>query len=117
MLISNVLDNMSLRTFRRSKFQVGLLYETSIDQIKAIVKDIQAYIDEHEKTNQDGLVRFEEFGDSSLNITILLYVDTQKYDEYMMVVEDINFKIMEIVGAHGSDFAFPSTTVYMKKEN
>jgi len=117
MLISNVLDNMSLRTFRRSKFQVGLTYDTAIDQIKAIVKDVQAYIDEHEKTNQDGLVRFEEFGDSSLNLTILLYVDTQNYDEYMMVVEDINFRIMEIVKEHGSDFAFPSTTVYLHKEN
>jgi len=117
MLISNVLDNMSLRTFRRSKFQVGLTYDTAIDQIKAIVKDVQAYIDGHEKTNQDGLVRFEEFGDSSLNLTILLYVDTKKYDEYMMVVEDINFRIMEIVKEHGSDFAFPSTTVYLHKEN
>jgi len=117
MLVSNVLDNMSLRTFRRSKFQIGVLYETSIDQIKEIVRDIQAYIDEHEKTNQDGLVRFGEFGDSSLNITVLLYVDTQSYDEYMMVLEDINFKIMEIVKKHGSDFAFPSTTVYLHKEN
>jgi len=117
MLVSNVLDNMSLRTFRRSKFQVGLTYDTAIDQIKAIVRDVQAYIDGHEKTNQDGLVRFEEFGDSSLNLTILLYVDTKKYDEYMMVVEDINFRIMEIVKEHGSDFAFPSTTVYLHKEN
>jgi len=117
MLISNVLDNMSLRTFRRSKFQVGLTYDTAIDQIKAIVRDVQAYIDGHEKTNQDGLVRFEEFGDSSLNLTILLYVDTKNYDEYMMVVEDINFRIMEIVKEHGSDFAFPSTTVYLHKEN
>lgn len=117
MLVSNVLDNMSLRTFRRSKFQIGLLYATSIDQMKAIVKDIQAYIDGHEKTNEDGLVRFEEFGDSSLNITILLYVDTQSYDEYMLVTEDINFRIMEIVKEHGSDFAFPTTTVYMHKEN
>ena len=117
MLVSNVLDNMSLRLFRRSKFQIGLLYETSIDQIKAIVKDIQAYIDAHETTNSDGLVRFEEFGDSSLNITILLYVDTKSYDEYMEVIENINFRIMEIVKEHGSDFAFPTTTVYLKKEN
>ena len=29
--------------------------------------------------------------------------------------EDINFKIMEIVKKHNSDFAFPSTTVYLQK--
>jgi len=117
MLISDVLDNMSLRTFRRAKFHVGLVYETSIEQVKAIVNDIQTFIDEHENTNQDGLVRFETFGDSSLNVLVLFYVDTTKYDVYLAVVEEINFKIMEIVKSHGSDFAFPSTTVYLQKEN
>jgi len=117
MLISNVLDNMSLRTFRRSKFQIGLLYGTTSEQIKGVVTDLQAYIDEHDMTNQDGLVRFEEFGDSSMNITVLLYVDTQSYDEYMRVIEDINFQVMEIVSKHGSDFAFPTTTVHLHKEN
>ena len=29
--------------------------------------------------------------------------------------EDINYKIMEIVKKHNSDFAFPSTTVYLQK--
>jgi len=116
-LINDTLDNMSLRTFRRSKFHVGLTYDTSIEQIKAIVTDIQAYVDEHEHTNQDGLVRFEEFGDSSLNVLVLLYVDTTEYAVYLEVMEDINLKIMEIVKRHGSDFAFPSTTVYLHKEN
>ncbi|HIA35178.1 MAG TPA: mechanosensitive ion channel family protein [Flavobacteriales bacterium] len=117
MLISDVLDNMSLRTFRRAKFHVGLVYETSIEQVKAIVNDIQAFVDEHENTNQDGLIRFEEFGDSSLNVMVLFYVDTTEYNIYLAVVEEINFKIMEIVKKHGSDFAFPSTTVYLQKEN
>lgn len=117
MLISDVLDNMSLRTFRRAKFHVGLVYETSIEQVKAIVNDIQAFVDEHENTNQDGLIRFEEFGDSSLNVMVLFYVDTTEYAIYLAVVEEINFKIMEIVKKHGSDFAFPSTTVYLQKEN
>ena len=30
--------------------------------------------------------------------------------------EDINYKIMDIVKKHKSDFAFPSTTVYLKNE-
>jgi MscS family membrane protein len=67
-------------------------------------------------TNEDGLVRFEEFGDSSLNIMVLLYVDTQQYAEFLEVLEDVNFQIMEIVKRNGSDFAFPSTTVYLQKE-
>ena len=117
MLISDVLDNLSLRTFRRSKFYIGLVYSTTQDQIKAIITEIQKYLDDHEKTNEDGLVRFEQFGDSSLNIMVLLYVDTQEYAEFLEVLEDVNFQIMEIVKRNGSDFAFPSTTVYLQKEN
>lgn len=116
-LINDKLDNLTLRTFRRAKFCVGLTYDTSGEQIKAIVGDIQILLDQHPKTNEDGLVRFEEFGDSSLNITVLLYVDTTDYSEFMAVREEINLSIMDIVKKHGSDFAFPSTTVYLKKEN
>ncbi|PCH96458.1 MAG: mechanosensitive ion channel protein MscS [Bacteroidetes bacterium] len=117
MLISDVLDNLSLRTFRRSKFHIGLVYSTTQKQIKAIVSEIQKYLDDHEMTNEDGLVRFEEFGDSSLNIMVLMYVDTQQYAKFLEVLEDVNFQIMEIVKRNGSDFAFPSTTVYLQKEN
>ena len=116
-LINNKLDNLSLRTFRRARFYVGLTYDTGIDQIKAIVSDTQKLLDDHPKTNQDGLVSFEEFGDSSLNVMVMMYVDTTDYNEFMSVRQEVNFSIMEIVKKHGSDFAFPSTTVYMQKEN
>ena len=39
--------------------------------IKNIVKEIQNMIDEHSMTNQDGRVRFMDFGASSLDIMIL----------------------------------------------
>ena len=35
---------------------------------------------------------------------------------YLDIKEDINYKIMDIVKKHKSDFAFPSTTVYLKNE-
>jgi len=116
-LINRELDNLSLRTFRRSKFHVGLTYSTTTKQLHDIIRDIQKYIDEHELTNQDGLVRFEEFGDSSLNLMVVYYVKTKDWGEYMSVKEDINFKIMDIVSDHGSDFAFPTQTIHMHKES
>ena len=38
------------------------------------------------------------------------------WDTYLDIKEDINYKIMDIVKKHKSDFAFPSTTVYLKNE-
>ncbi len=114
-MIDAELDNLGLRPIRRVKFNIGLTYETAPEQIKAIVTDIQEMINLHEKTNQDGRVRFQEFGSSSLDIMVMYFVDSPKWEDLINVKEDVNYKIMEIVKKHNSDFAFPSTTVYLQK--
>jgi MscS family membrane protein len=114
-MIDAELDNLGLRPIRRVKFNIGLTYETTPEQIKAIVTDIQEMINLHEKTNQDGRVRFQEFGSSSLDIMVMYFVDSPKWEDLINVKEDVNYKIMEIVKKHNSDFAFPSTTVYLQK--
>ena len=114
-MIDAELDNLGLRPVRRVKFNVGLTYETSIDQIKAIVADIQQVIDLHEKTNDETEVRFQEFGSSSLDIMVLYFVNSPEWEDLIDVKEEINYKIMEIIKKHNSNFAFPSTTVYLQK--
>jgi MscS family membrane protein len=114
-MIDAELDNLGLRPIRRVKFNIGLTYETTPEQIKAIVTDIQEMINLHEKTNQDGRVRFQEFGSSSLDIMVMYFVDSPKWEDLINVKEDVNYKIMKIVKRHNSDFAFPSTTVYLQK--
>ena len=114
-MIEAELDNLGMRPVRRVKFNVGLTYETSPDQMKAIVSEIQEMINQHEKTNQEGKVRFQEFGSSSLDILVMYFVDSPKWEDLINVKEDVNYKIMEIVKKHNSDFAFPSTTVYLQK--
>lgn len=115
-MVDSELDNLSLRTFRRSNFTIGLTYSTSSEQIKAVVEDIQAYIDQHPNTNQDGRVRFDGFGASSLDIMIMYFVDTMDWTTYLNVKEEINYKIIEIVQKHGAEFAFPSTSIYIEKK-
>jgi MscS family membrane protein len=114
-MIDAELDNLGMRPVRRVKFNIGLTYETAPEQIKAIVTDIQAMINQHPKTNQEGKVRFQEFGSSSLDIMVMYFVDSPKWEDLIDVKEDVNYKIMEIVKKHNSDFAFPSTTVYLQK--
>ncbi len=116
-MIDTELDNLSLRTFRRGRFNIGITYNTSEKQIRAIVADIQNYIDEHPQTNQEGKVRFMEFGASSLDIMVQYFVNTMDWDVYIAVRENINFRIMEIVSKHGSSFAFPTHSVYLEKTN
>ena len=115
-MIDVELDNLGLRPVRRSKFNLGLTYDTSPEKIKKIVQEIQNMINDHEMTNDEGRVRFMEFGASSLDIMVLFYVNSSNWDDFINTKEDINYKIMEIVKRNQSDFAFPSSSIYIHKD-
>ncbi len=116
-IISSELDNLGARTVRRVKFDIGLTYESSVNNIKAIVNDIQDLIDKHPETNKDGKVRFLNFGPSSLDIMVLYYVNSPDWEVLINTQEKINYSIIDIVSKHKCDFAFPSTSVYIEKNN
>ena len=113
-LTESNLDNLTLRSQRRGRFMVGLVYSTKAESIKKIVEEIQIYLDQHPETSMDGVVRFYEYGESSLNILVQYFVNTMDWDLYLKIREDINFKIMEIVLRNGSSFAFPSRSLYFE---
>ena len=114
-IISTELDNLGARPVRRVKFNIGLTYDTSVENIKRIVDDIQKLIDEHPMTNQEGKVRFLEFGPSSLDIMVLYYVDSPDWEALIDAKQKINFDIIDIVNKYKCEFAFPSTSVYIEK--
>ncbi|RKR81196.1 MscS family membrane protein [Mucilaginibacter gracilis] len=110
-MIDTALENMSVRNYRRVKFDVGLTYNTPIADIKNIADKITSYINAHSKTSDDGIVTFENFGSSSLDLQVLYYIEMMDYNWYLKIKEEINFKIIEIVQQSAGDFAFPTQTV------
>ena len=114
-IISTELDNLGARPVRRVKFNIGLTYDTSVENIKNIVNDIQKLIDDHPLTNQDGRVRFLNFGASSLDIMVLYYVNSPDWEDLIDAQQKINYDIIDIVNKYKCEFAFPSTSVYIEK--
>ena len=111
-MVDSPLENLSLRNLRRMKFNIGLKYDTPVDTMKKISTEIQNFVNNHPATSPDTLVSFDSFGESSLNIQVLYFIDIVDYNEYMHIREDINYRIMQIVTENGAGFAFPSQTVY-----
>jgi MscS family membrane protein len=113
MLIDQALDNLTRRQFRRSRFTVGLTYNTPSETLQAVAADIQAVLDGHEMTRAEpGVVKFDGFGESSLNLLVVFYVETSDWGEYMRLKEEINYQILRIVHQHGAAFAYPTTTIH-----
>ena len=98
-----------------SKYLARFKLPSSVENIKKIVDDIQKLIDDHPMTNQEGKVRFLNFGASSLDIMVLYYVDSPDWEVLIDAQQKINFQIIDIVNKYKCEFAFPSTSVYIEK--
>jgi len=106
-MIDGVLENLTMRNARRVRFEIGLTYETSNEVLKKIIADINEFLKENVSTT-DPIVAFDSFGDSALNIQITYLVPMNKEFDLPKVKEAVNFKVIEIVQANGSEFAYPT---------
>ena len=114
-MIDGVLENMSARNVRRVKFTVGVTYETSKAQLELIVDHIREFLLNYPNTNNDGVIYFDSFGSSSLDIVIIYGITELDFAKYALIKQEINFKIMEIVLANKSDFAYPTQRLISDK--
>jgi MscS family membrane protein len=93
---------------------LGVRCETSPDQLRYLLAEVRRMLYEHPKVESDSArIRFANFDDSALRLEIFSYVLTQDFAEFTAIREDLLLRVMEIVKQSGSDFAFPSRTIYM----
>ncbi|WP_316790142.1 mechanosensitive ion channel family protein [Pedobacter frigoris] len=106
-MIDGVLENVTLRNYRRVNFFIGLTYETKSEDIKLILAAIEDFLNKHPET-KDGYATFDNFGDSALNIQVIYLVVNMEHRKYVKIKEEINFKLIEIVEQYRSGFAYPT---------
>ena len=111
------IDNITARERIRLLAILTVRYETMPDQLRYILVEIRKLLYSHERVTPDTpRVRFINFGAYSLDIEVVAYVDTTDWAEFLGIREDIFLRIMDIIEASGSGFAFPSQTLYMGKD-
>jgi small-conductance mechanosensitive channel len=114
------LTNSRLRNYKRMErrrvlFQIGVTYETETAALKAIpgiIKDIIAGFTDAVFDR----AHFASYGDFSLNFEIVYYVLGSDYNRYMDIQQEINFQIKEEFEQRGIEFAYPTQTLFLKKE-
>ena len=101
---------------RRMIYSLGVTYSTSVEQMKAIPAWVEQIIEVIPNTNFDRC-HFTEFGDSSLNLELVYYIDTRDYTTAMNAQQAVNLGIMECFAREGIEFAFPSRTLYLEGDS
>jgi len=113
-LTTTRVENFQQIQKRRSLFTLGLVYETSredLEKAKTLIKEII----EREKQTEFDRCHFKSYGDFSLNFEVSFYVKVDSYAEFLDVVEKINLNIFSAFKEHGLNFAYPTHLQYQKK--
>ena len=114
--ISNsAIYNFSRRKQRRVKYQLGVAYGTKASTLKKVRTGMMELIQAHPQVDEASvMVRFTEFGDSSLNFLIMYFADSSEYGVLMEVRETVNLEILTYLEEEGVEIAFPSQSVYFE---
>ncbi|MBS3763888.1 MAG: mechanosensitive ion channel family protein, partial [Planctomycetes bacterium] len=100
------IDNWSRMQKRRVQQTIGLTYETSPDEMEEAVEKVREIIRNDEGVDDEFIVvRFAEFGGSSLNILVYYYTVGLGLDEHLETKERINLAIMREIRVMGLSMA------------
>ncbi|MBC7448379.1 MAG: mechanosensitive ion channel family protein [Hymenobacteraceae bacterium] len=106
MMIDRPLNNLSRRPSRRVRFDLSFTYETSGEQLAAIVRQVEDFIQRQPKVvATDTIVRFNSLTAAAKVIYIEYFIATESYTEYLDVVQAVNYEITRIVPRVGATFA------------
>lgn len=99
------------------KTVLGLRYETTPDQLRHLLTQLRELLVAHPRIiNEPMRVRFVGFGDFSLNVEVYAFVRTSDVSEFLGIQEDVLLRVMSLVEASGTGFAFPSQTLYLARD-
>jgi MscS family membrane protein len=106
------ITNFTRMPQRRVDQTLGLTYDTTPEQMQAVLEDIRTLLREDPGVHpQTIIVHFANYGPSSLDIQLVWFAADPDWAAHMAVRERINLKIMRAVAARGLSFAFPTQTV------
>ena len=100
---------------RRVSYRIGVIYQTALEQLKAVPEMVKKIIEDIPDTRFDR-THFVEYGDFSLNFEIVYYIYGADFNKYMNVQQQINLEMFDQFAKSGIEFAYPTQTLFVNKE-
>lgn len=115
-IADDLITNYAKLNKRLVDTKIGLLYATSDETLKACINAIRTYLESHKKVEKENIrVRFVEFDDSALTIQIRFYVEITGLEDYYAFTEEMNFAIKKIIDESDTDFAYPTSSIFIEE--
>lgn len=113
---ASTVNNAAQRQKRLYRFTLGVEYGATRAQLEKLMEDLRAMLTASPHTYEESvIVELSGFGASSIDLLVSAYLRTADTTVFYKMQNDLNLDVMDIVRADGLDFAFPSTSVYVKE--
>jgi len=113
--------NHQMMEVRRLDWTINLTYSTKIEQFKKICADIEVYIKDEKNLpvdlTKDNFVKVSELGSSSIDLRLVCHTDPIGFADFCDLKERLIFTIIEAVESNGSEFAFPTQSIYLENQS
>ncbi|MHC4095469.1 MAG: mechanosensitive ion channel family protein [Planctomycetota bacterium] len=119
-IVNSAVENIGRRPYIRRKSNITITYDSGQRGAERAVQIIKEVLSNVPEVNTDPKcpprVYFSDFNDWALNIYMSYWVKPPDYWLYQEVNERVNIEIMKRFEAEKIEFAFPSQTLYVKKD-
>jgi len=117
-LITAQIENRS----RRDKYwlnpTLGLVYETTAEQMRAVLETARARLAADPRVEKATMhVRFLRINSSSLDVEVFAYLLLPDYEAFLAVQEELLIMLLEVVEKAGTRLALPSQMTYVAGES
>lgn len=108
------LESFAARDRLRLACTVGLVYDTSEDQMREVLAGLEQALRSHPKIWPEVVVvRFKELAASSLDIEVMAWFATSDWGEFQGIRQEVLLAFMGVVERAGTSFAFPTQTLHL----
>jgi MscS family membrane protein len=112
-LANQRIESFTARDRLRLACVVRLEYGTTAAQLREILASLEGILRRHSKIWPDAVVvRFSQFGESSLEIEVMAWFQTRDWGEFQEIRQDVLVDFMEAIERAGSKIAVPTRTIH-----
>jgi len=112
-IADNVIENVSKEQARKIALTIGVACNTPNKKLQKAIDELKKTIDSHENVKDKTVVRFDNFGPYTLDITIVYWItNLQMIGE---TKHEINMAIKQTLEGLKIDMPFPTQTVELRK--
>lgn len=116
-LVRATVDNYGRRKYRRWKTHIGVQYDTPPDKLIAFTEGIRELVRSHPYTRKDYFqVWLHQWSSSSMDVLLYIFFEVPDWSTELRERERMFVDIVRLADKLGVQFAFPTQTVHLYKE-